>query len=122
MSQPDKPVQDIVPYDASAIHWARYLLDLVEARSPMTLLGIPLLRELARELNAHRSNDKSPITVFRLALAMRRVVEASTYLVPGSMVPEGLTLGLFEDHEPVSGTEPPRLYRRVICSMTRRPY
>ena len=104
LSQPDKPELDIVPYEASAISSARYLLDLVKARSPRTLLGISLLRELARELNAHRSNDKSPITVFRLSLAMRRVVEASKYLVPGSMVPEGLTLGLFEDPEPVRGT------------------
>ena len=106
MRGPDASGQEIVPYEhgASSVFRVRSLLDRVRAESPVTLLGKPQIQELAGELNARRRNGKSPITVCRLALALRRVVEASRYLVPGSMVPEGLILELFEDDETESAT------------------
>ena len=106
LSQPYEPEQEIVPHDQTeiAISRTRSLLDRVRAKSPVTLLGAPLIRELSKDLNLRRRKGKRPVTAFRLALALRTLVRASQYWQPGSLVPVSNGLELFEDDKPVSRT------------------
>ncbi len=74
MARSDPPEPEIVPSDDGQLanrSRVRALLDRVKLESPRTLLGAPLLQELASKLNIRRRAGVPEVTQMRLALRVR---------------------------------------------------